>query len=191
MLFTRLFLFLLTVICIGIAQSTTPSKRIAHFLLPIDSLDKEEALETPKFPIKKSAGVYRVELAAHPTIAPTHKNYIYLMAELYNRKGTRINEFETEFWWETGRDSDGKWTEKDVSEDWLLKSRQGSASLYLEIVGEKLLTANYRPYGRKKRFTENIQVQVWEDPQASIRRYFRVFGIVSIAILFLSFFFKK
>ena len=29
----------------------------------------------------------------------------------------RINEFEHEYWWETGRDSDGTWTEKEESED--------------------------------------------------------------------------
>ncbi|OJJ14531.1 hypothetical protein BKI52_42915 [marine bacterium AO1-C] len=191
LLFTRLFLLLLTIACFYISFKSAPAKRVARFLLPIDSLDKEEALETPKFAIKKNVGVYRLEISAYPTIAPTHKNFIYLMAELYDRKGVRVNEFETEFWWETGTDSDGRWTEKDISEDWLMKSRQSNDSLYLEIVGEKSLRANYRRSGYKKRFTESIEVQVWEDPQAPVRRYFRVFAIVCLLILFISLFVKK
>ncbi|HAS40435.1 MAG TPA: hypothetical protein DCS93_08150 [Microscillaceae bacterium] len=191
LLFAKLFLLLLTIICFYVAFKSKPAKRVAQFFLPIDSLDKEEALETPKFAIKKNVGVYRLELSAHPTITPTHKNFIYLMAELYDNKGVRVNEFDTEFWWETGSDSDGRWTEKDVSENWLMKSRQGNDSLYLEIVGEKLLKANYRRSGYNKRFTESIKVQVWEDPQGPIRRYFRVFAIVFLLSLFISLFIKN
>jgi len=191
LLFTKLFLLVLTILCFYISLKSTPAKKTAQFFLPIDSLDKEEAIETPRFAIKKNVGVYRLELSAHPTIAPTHKNYIYLMAELYDRKGVRVNEFETEFWWETGSDSDGRWTEKDISENWLMKSRQGNDSLYLEIVGEKLLKANYRRSNYKKRFTESIKVQVWEDPQGPVRRYFRVFAFIFLFILFISLFVKK
>ena len=193
--FTVFFMLLSGIICLNISVRAKRAKRIADFRLPIDSLDKEEAFETPKFAINQKVGVYRIEISASPTITPAHKNFIYVFAELYNKKGERVNEFETEFWWETGRDSDGTWTEKDKDEDWLFKNRKQNDSLYLEIVGEKRLLrqAYYRERSqnrsyRYKRYTESIRIQVWEDPQGAVRRYFLVFGIIFMVLFIFSLF---
>lgn len=176
--FTQLFFLLGCISCLYISFNITRHTKIVNLTYPIDSLSKTKPLVTSSFPVKKKIGIYTLKLSVVPHMSHFNGNYIYLMTEMYDNDEQRINEFEHEYWWETGRDSDGTWTEKEESESWTFKNQQKNDSLYLEIYGEKKLNISgyYKP--------KNIKVEVWEDPQASVGHTFLIIGIVFL-VLFL------
>ncbi|EAY26783.1 hypothetical protein [Microscilla marina] len=181
-LFARLLLLFIFVACLFVSFKTTKRRKVADVQLPIDSLSKTKPLVTPSFPVKKKVGIYSLKMSVYPHMTHVNGDFIYLMAEMYDSEDRRINEFENEYWWETGHDSDGTWTEKEESESWMFKNRQKNDSLYLEIYGEKSLSKSlyYHP--------KSVRIQVWEDPQAAVAKYFLVIGIVFL-VLFIIFLF--
>lgn len=199
-LFTRLLLFGACLACFYVSFKTTKKRRIADFYLPVDSLSKDEPLTTPSFWVKKEVGIYKIDISIHPAMTHANKNFIYLMAELHDNNEARINEFEHEYWWETGHDSDGSWTEEEKEESWFFKNQNKDDSLYVEIYGEKRLKQqgyyqrlnkanDFRNLSRRSyHYAKNVRVQVWEDPQGAVRYYFIIAAIV-LLVLFVLFLF--
>ena len=199
LLFTRLFLLFASFACFFVSGKTSKKHRVANFHLSIDSLNKNEPLVTPAFQVKKEVGIYKIDISIYPAMTRANKNFIYLMAELHDNNEVRINEFEHEYWWETGHDSDGSWTEEEKSESWFFKNRNKNDSLYLEIYGEKKLNKQkyYRDLNQKTkygkntyyyRYAQSIRVQVWEDSQGTVRSYFFIAAVVFL-VLFVIFIF--
>lgn len=178
-MFTKIFFILVFVSCLYISFTITKRTKIVDIKLPVDSLSKTKPLVTPSFPVKKKVGMYTLKMSIKPHMPHFNGNYIYLITEMYDSDDQRINEFEHEYWWETGRDSDGTWTEKEESESWTFKNHQKNDSLYLEIYGDKRLS-NTRYYKAK-----HIKVEVWEDPQASIGNTFLIAGIIFLVLFFM------
>lgn len=177
MSFTRKFFLILGLFClvipffIGGTDKLLFSQRIF-----VDSLSKTQPFLSKKWPIQKNQ-MYQIKLSTSFPNWDDNGNSVAIGANLVNQSKQLLNAKDTEFWYESGYDSDGYWSEEKNRDSWFFKNRGKQETVHLGIY---LLDKKIKP--RKKKFSPTIRLSIYEGAYGLTSGLFVIIGLIALTI---------
>lgn len=158
--FTAALLLLFLSICTTVAGG----REIFRQNVSIDLLNSNEGIVAGPFNLSKPGKIYNLKLSAS---IPDNSD-AWAAVELLEDEDTTVNEFEGDFWRESGYDDEGAWSESDtVKENYFRLEQPGE--YYARILGEP----------GPKLGAGNVTLSVYEG--ATLSRYFILASLLALA----------
>ena len=134
------------------------------------TLDKEVSIpvEVP------TAGLYRLKLGASGL---SNEQEVYVFAYILDKDKAAINTFDTDFYYYTGVDDEGRWTEKDVSSSEVFRIEK-PGTYYIQVY------TNQEQISQQGTLTVSLLKGIW------LKRYF-IFGLIAFICIALGAFVKQ
>ena len=177
MSFTRKFFMILGLCCLVIPFFIKNTDKVEFSQrIPLDSLSKVKPFKSKKWPIQKNK-MYQIKFSTSFPNWDDNGNSVSFGANLVNQKKQTINAMDTEFWYESGYDSDGYWSEEKNRNSWFFKNRGKQETVHLEIY---LLDKKIKP--RKKKFSPTISLRIYNGAKGATKGLFLIVGLIALAI---------
>ncbi len=154
--------------------SGVSGQRVTSFSHQIGNITQDSSFNIPTFKVQKGE-IYRIQLKS----GQLSNTWLGVGVSLQDDDDLVINEFEAEFWHESGRDSDGYWSESDYREISYFKATKTE-----ELSGEVYWAGG--SLGKKVPQVNTIKVQINAAGSKVAARYFeRVFWGAGVLLLIL------
>lgn len=145
----------------------------------VKEIDKKEGYLSKPIKIDNTNTNYNIEWNVQ--FASSQNQGMYVVVELLDKEKNVINAVESDFWYETGRDSDGDWTESETS-----------SSEYFKFLDEGNYFARIYAQTDSTYFTDTTKSQAsinfTVNEGALLSRYFLILsGFLTIVALLISF----
>lgn len=136
---TMLSFFAFVATLVMFIMSFYTKKLIYEHTIPLDSLSNSTAYRTPAWEIKELNQLYYVELKMKFTALTTFNSLheVSVDADVYEEKEGIVNTLLGDFYHETGRDSDGAWTETSTISSLYVRGEK-AGKFYAEMYGERM-----------------------------------------------------
>ena len=149
---------------VSLVSSTSKGRELFKQNINLASLNSDEGVVVGPFDLSKVGTVHNLRLSA----SIPDNSEAWAAVELLEDEDTAVNEFEGDFWRESGYDDEGNWSEADTVKDNYFRLEQ-PGEYFARVIGSPGLASNFG----------TVQVSVYEG--IVLVRYFILAAILSLS----------